>query len=131
MDMMDITPLIAPATVFFGHYLQKGAEALAGKVTVEAATGLWNKVKSRFTTPVAQAVVAELEAKPADPVAREDFQHQLSRVLTNDPELAREIYNVLQACGEVTFMGNTQAANVTGNDNAVTQVMGNNIKIGR
>ncbi|KAF0235219.1 MAG: hypothetical protein FD177_378 [Desulfovibrionaceae bacterium] len=127
MDI-DVTPLIVPATAAFAYVIDKASGAVVGKVAVEAATKLWTKVKSRFTSPAALEAVAELEAAPADEDAREAFQVQLKKVLKNDHELAQEISAMLQQFGDSAFMGNTQQAKAK-NGSTVIQVVGGGNKI--
>jgi len=125
---MDLSPLLDAAVPFLGDSLQKGADALAGKAP-EAAAALWGLVKGRFTSPAQQEAVAELEAAPADPDAREAFQVQLKKALKADPALAGEVERLLQA-GGVNVSGNTQQAKAS-KGGTVIQVQGSGNTVGR
>lgn len=125
---MDFSPLIDAATNFLLPYLQKGADALAGKAP-EAVSALWGLVKGRFTSPAQQEAVAELEAAPASDLAQKDFKVQLEKALTKDPALVGEVERLLRE-GGVDFSGNTQQAKASGGS-TVIQVQGSGNTVGR
>ena len=114
---------IAIAAPFLAEFVKKvGGDAAqaAGRKLVD-----WLSVK--MPEPEEQKVMEELADAPDDGDNRELLALHLRKRLRADPALAEELAALIE---EAKSAGLTeQSATVTGNDNIVTQVSGDNINI--
>jgi hypothetical protein len=135
---MDLATLAATVTALVAPYLAKLGEAAMGKVgeqLPEKIGNVWNLIIQRFKeNPVASGVTNDLAQKADDLHNQEAFTDQLKNALSDDPEFARALSEMMeQAPGNISNVGNGTVATGGGIGVGNVEVGGNldgNIVIG-
>jgi hypothetical protein len=123
---MDPVTLAGSAVALVAPYLVEGGTELAKKVGGEVGeriVKLYDKVKAKLTGGGAEAL-ADLEKQPNDADSQAALRVQLKKALEADPAFKDELEKLV---GEIREKGGdriSQIANVTGDQNVTTQIVG-------
>jgi hypothetical protein len=123
---MDPVTLAGSAVALVAPYLVEGGKELAKKVGAEVGdriVTLYDRVKAKLTGGGAEAL-ADLEKQPKDADNQAALRVQLKKALEADPTFREELEKLV---GEIREKGGdriSQIANVTGDQNVTTQIVG-------
>ncbi|MBW4596694.1 MAG: hypothetical protein KME46_28285 [Brasilonema angustatum HA4187-MV1] len=137
MDISLLVKFLAPCLPFLLNVGNKAVEGASGKLGEDVwrkATVVWGKLQPKVETkPMAKGAAQELANSPTDADALDTLQKQLKKLLDEDKVLSTEITRLMQSDEEVISKAvNTFNQTISGNDNVVQNVTGNNSKsIGR
>jgi len=126
--MIDPITLSTATVAALTPYLVKGGEQLVSS----AASDLWNKVKNIFTDSNDEKALTGLVTQPSDSKAIAKAEYVLEKSLDNNPELLKELANLVEKFGDSTRHQNNVQLN--GNHNvSLTDINGStvNIKTGK
>ena len=125
---MDPVTLAGLAVALVAPYLVEGGKELAKKIGGEAGeriVKLYDKVKAKLTGSGAAKDVADFEQAPADQDNQAALRKELKKALEADPAFREELEKLV---GEIQAKGGDRItkliANVTGNQNVTTQIVG-------
>lgn len=122
--MIDPITLSTATIAVLTPYLVKGGEQLVSS----AASDLWNKVKNVFTSSKDEKALTGLVTQPSDSKAVAKAEYVLEKALDNNPELSRELSNLVEKFDELIKHQNNVQLN--GNHNiSLTDINESNINI--
>jgi hypothetical protein len=107
--------------------LQKALEQGAEEFGKSSASALFEKLKQRLTHVGAKAALEDLAIQPNDTAAQGALNMQLRKALQGDPEFAAFLK---QWIAEPKSADITQIANVSGDNNKTTQIVGSGNSVG-
>jgi hypothetical protein len=119
--MVDPITIAIAATAAALPYLEalgKGAAGSAGK-------SIWDWIKNKLVSPAGHEVIRDLEASPHDGACQKAVEAALSKLLLADPTALDDLSLLLKSNG----VSVSQAANVAGDGNVVTQIAGNSNEV--
>ena len=140
---MDITPVAQSLVTYlapFLPYLMKAGEKVIeeggkkfGAAAWDQALAIWNKIRPQVEAkPAAVEAAQDVAEAPGDADAQATFRQQLKKLLRDDPDLTREIEELLKsnrtstkvtASGtrSVAIGGNVSGGSITTGDTGVTR----------
>ncbi|MBW4595719.1 MAG: hypothetical protein KME46_23135 [Brasilonema angustatum HA4187-MV1] len=133
MDIAILVKFLAPCLPFLmtvGNKAVEGASQKLGEDVWTKAKSVWALLQPKVETkPMAKGAAEELVNSPSDTDALDIFQKQLKKLLDEDKTLAAQITRLMQSDEEVISKAvNTFNQTISGNDNVVQNVTGNNNK---
>ncbi|NEO15728.1 MULTISPECIES: hypothetical protein [unclassified Moorena] len=135
MDSTLLVKFLAPCLPFLlkaGNKVVEGALQTLGEDVWRKATAVWGKLQPKLEAkPLAKGAAEELANSPDDPDALDALQRQLKKLLEQEPELARDLAELLKkkpkeitekpgainAGGDVLVGTNDQNLNMSGDRN--------------
>lgn len=131
MDIAFLVSLLAPylpALLKLGNKAAEKAAEKVGEKSVEVAGRLWSKLSPKVEAKEASKEAAEdLANDPENPALRTVLQVQLEKILTQNPDLAAEITQLLEEA-KAEAGGTHIRQTVTGDRNQVIGTMSGNAK---
>ena len=131
MDVAFLVSILAPCLPFLLKLGNKAAEKVGEKVgekSVETAEKFWTKLSPKVEAKEAAKEAAEDLAKdPENPALKTVLQVQLEKILNQNPDLAQEIAQLLEAA-QVEAGGTHIKQTVTGDRNQVIGTMSGSAK---
>lgn len=125
LDFQAMTTLAASAVTVLMPLLQKALDKGVEEAGKSAATTLIGKLKQRLGHAGAKEALDDVEKVPGDADARAALRVQLRKSLADDPGLEGFLKEWVAAAASTLPAASTgQVANVTGNDNQTTQIIG-------
>ena len=124
---MGAGELAAAAAGFLAPYVSQVGSTLAQKVTGDVTTQLvklYDAVKIKLTGPAAQEALTEFATEPDDARRKAALEVQLEKAIEADPdfrEALAELVEEIKAKGGDAIL---QTANITGDRNVTTQIVG-------
>jgi len=128
LDPATLAALATSAVAVIVPLLQRAIEKGAEEMGKSAASGLLAKLKKRLTHGGAKEALDDLTNAPADAAAKGALSMQLRKALAADPDLVAFLKQWIEE-SKLTA-GINQTANVHGNDNKVTQIVGSGNQVG-
>ncbi|NEO50455.1 MAG: hypothetical protein F6K55_42765 [Moorea sp. SIO4A3] len=143
MDSALLVKFLAPCLPFLlkaGNKVVEGALQTLGEDVWRKATAVWGKLQPKLEAkPLAKGAVEELANSPDDPDALDVLQKQLKKLLEQEPELAKDLAELLgkkteeitekpgaiNAGGNVIFIGSDQKVDQKESNISIGQAGGN------
>jgi hypothetical protein len=122
LDIASLTTLASSAVMVLTPLLQKAAEKGAEELGKSSAGVLFTKLKQRLSHAGAKEALDDLAKQPGDTAAQGALNMQLRKALEADPDLAAFLTQWVAESESKT--GISQTANVQGNNNKTTQIVG-------
>ncbi|MEL6627790.1 MAG: hypothetical protein AAFQ92_19865 [Bacteroidota bacterium] len=116
---MELAAIASLTLTTLTPFLIKGGEAIAKGI----GSDIWGLIKKPFQKNEEEDLLEEIQQAPEDDETRGAFKHQLKKFLKNDPELAKQLEEILtksetQQAADTITLTNSQNAVVKSNLNA-------------
>lgn len=133
MDIALLLSFLAPCLPYLLKLGDKAAGKAAEKVgekSLETVEKIWSKLRPKVEAKeAAKEAVEDVAKDPENPTLQTVLQVQLEKILTQNPDLATEIAQLLkEAESEAQASGVSIQQTVTGNQNQVIGTMSGNAK---
>jgi hypothetical protein len=128
LDIAMLTALASSTVTVLTPLLQKAVEKGAEELGKSSANTLFDKLKQRLSHVGAKEALDDLAKQPDDAAAQGALNMQLRKALAADPELAAFLKQWVTESQSAT--GTSQNADVVGNHNKVTQIVGSGNSVG-
>jgi hypothetical protein len=124
---MDIPQLAAKVVEVLTPYLTAGATAAASEMGKQAVIAFWEKLKPKMEEKESARDALEfLREEPENPSARDSVERQVRKILVDNPSLAAEVGQIIQAGDDNIIVGGNVSGNHIniGKDITITHIYG-------